>query len=519
MYGIYFPNPISQVVLRGDSLLYIVSSQESAIHLYHISGLPLNAYTQRYGITAPLKHSLIDTPVHITFHEEEHRMYICNYHTGVIAFDTLNLSDPLPLLSQTSTSTPYLDETALHLNPKQLSVNKISRRLAVLYENPSQVRIYQYDGTFLQNVSITVPCQQISSMGAYFYLLQDQSITKMDKNGLPIQFWGEEYDRNTSILSLQGQHLLYLLPSEDTLQCLHSDQVVRSYEKKNLDNLCDVSYDQSAQQMNPKGVHSAHHPHRGDLSTKTEEKEYIEREVCTLHLLEGWVIGYHSQTGFIHYSPKTRRLQWETISPPWPPLGGQGQADHRGRPQLAISYHPFSNFIPMTNLQVIKFLVSRKQIYQSLTQAFQNSMTYLNQNKQFKYAYHDWHHEQSVVLPAHELIMIIQEKFLLPLAQWKVDPFIQRYEQHFADSRYPYYQRKRKLYLQILQTYYEANIYEKFQNDVKNIVDYDDYLNKESPMKMVFEVTRGLFPRVPEEELRCFYNKDPAKVFRGWMIR
>ena len=34
-----------------------------------------------------------------------------------------------------------------------------------------------------------------------------------------------------------------------------------------------VFYDQPAQQMNPFGVHSAHHPHRGDLSAKADYEE------------------------------------------------------------------------------------------------------------------------------------------------------------------------------------------------------------------------------------------------------
>jgi hypothetical protein len=464
MQGIYFSNPITQVVLRGE-ILYLVSSQENAIHVYHISGLPLNAYTLRYGQTMPLKHAYIDTPVHLAFHSEEdtsenkYKMYICNYHTGVIAFDTRNLHEIIPMAY--SSTTPYMDETALHMNPKQLAVNENTKRLAVLYENPSQVRLYQYDGSFLQNIlqeSFASPPQQITAMGEYFYILQQSAISKMDKNGLPIQFWGEEYDREASTLTLPIQSL-YLTASAPRLQCLHTDLTIREY---------------------------------GCAEAFTTQ---------TITMAEGWIVGHHPQAGFFYYSPRTKRLWWDTVPS-----------------QMAISYHPFSNFIPTTNLQVIHFLTSRKTVYQSLTQAFQNAMTYLNQNKQFMYAYHDWHQERSIVLPAHELIMVIQEKFLLPLPQWRVDPFIQRYEQHFPESKYLYYQRKRKLYLQILQTYYEATIYEKLVNDVKKIIDYDDYLNKESPMKMDFEIDRTLFPRVPEEEVRRFYTKDQAKVFRGWII-
>ena len=89
--------------------------------------------------------------------------------------------------------------------------------------------------------------------------------TTTSSTGIPkkiFTYWNEK-DITHPVIKANLEYTRSILPSGFELIVLNDESV-----KEELGE--DVSYDQPAQQMNPKGVHSAHHPHRGDLSAKAD---------------------------------------------------------------------------------------------------------------------------------------------------------------------------------------------------------------------------------------------------------
>ncbi len=65
----------------------------------------------------------------------------------------------------------------------------------------------------------------------------------------------------------------------------------------------------------------------------------------------------------------------------------------------------------------------------------------------------------------------------------------------------------------ILQTYKEALLYEDLSVKINKVLVYDDYLNLTDNIQLVFDIHIPLlFPRIPQDELKKFYNKNQTII-------
>ncbi len=467
---------ISSIFIYKKNFIYVANKTKNCIQLYHTSGLPLNIFTREFGNDYLHGLNAIDNPSKI-YIDQNDLLYICNYNHNVTLFDLNRHLCQIAFYTK-SPSDEYLDTSLLHLNPIDICV-KVDERIFVLYKNPHKIGIYNYQGEkihrieFNQNqltsqlqfnhVSISIEPQFIHYHNSYLYLYNsiDQSYIKYDKNGIITNFDNDEYGHKRFKV---GDNIIYS-------QLIHTDSLLFTINHRHQINIYDLS------------GNKVEHNFTHNIQT-VQPSSYFDIESS---------IFYYYDKQYIQSIQEETETETKSI----------------------ISYDPQSNYVPTTNIEVIQFLASKKSIYKKIIDGYRLSNQYLNENKEYILYYYDYISKQNYKIPSYELIFILQSKFLMDQNQYKNDPFIQKYPQHFLvySQQYTHYQSKRKLHLAILQSYKEALLYQKLCDDLHKILTYDDYLNLTDNIKLIFHIQDPyLFPRLHNSQSKGIYNKKQCVI-------
>lgn len=475
MYNhIFTRDIISSIFVYQSQFVYIANQSKNCIQLYHQSGLPLNIFTKTYGNDYLQNYNAIQKPTKI-FIDKNNFLYVCNQNHNITLF---NLNNSLLQISFHTKlpSNDYLDTSLLHLQPIDISI-KENERIFVLYSNPYKLGIYTYDGDKIHTIEfdthIIPNFIQYYNNFLYLYNTNKHSFHKYDKNGICTNFIGDDFGNETLNIDIKKNNKILFI------QFLHKYKSffiidhhynillydIEGYIQNNIFITSILSFI-----PNPSDLYH--------LSFYYHEENDLLYIYNTNYILT------------IHLDKKDAQYQ-ESI----------------------ISYDPLSNFVPTTNIEVIQFLCSKKSIYKKILDGFQHSKQYLHENKEYFIFYYDYIQKQTFKIPSYELIFILQNKFQLSLQDYKNDPFIQTYPQHFPHEKYNFYQSKKKLYNVILQTYKEALLYQKLCDDLQKVLFYDDYKNLTDNIQLIFYIHDPfIFPRVYQSEQKGTYNKKQCVI-------
>ncbi len=473
MNFILLQDSISSIFLWKNNYILLSNVSKNSIQLYHIDGYPLNIITRDYG-NQSIQSPLIDNPSKI-YVDENDFLYICNYNNNVLLYDLNYHSYQISFFDKEvldDNVNGFLDDSMLHQNPIDISVG-INERIIVLYTNPYIISIYNYNGEKIHSYDIQeylIPQSSLSIhyKNNYIYLQNHSFIYKFDKNGIITNFLNDEYGKEKFDMNFK-ENVFYL-------QFFEKNNFLSFYQN-NLLEFYTIENDSSV--------------------------------VCSKNINFPYNFSLHNR---FHYSNNIL-LFYDFDNKHLLKLNIQN--NHFEELPYMISYNPYSQYVPTTNMEVLLFLSLKKNIYSKLLNAYQNSNKYLSENKIYQYVFQENPQTQSIVIPSYELIFILQKKFLYNLQQYKNDPFIQKYIQHFPVEKYNYYLKKRDIYIKILQNYNEALLYQKLLEDLNKILFYNDYNNLYDNVKLKFDVNsiqNKLFPRVSAKEYIQFYNKKQCVI-------
>ena len=507
---------IASILPYTDKFLYVANFTKNAIELYDaLSGVPLNIFTRKMGLGGVTDGSLsymdmnaVNGPHKMTLNGN--RLYLCNYHANVVMFD-LSLGFTQIRFSDGEVGNEYLDVTMLHYHPLEVSVSNSSDRIVCLYHHFGYV-IYDGKGSRLNTIELG---KELASYKFFTYFdhgyikslhMSTGIITKYDKNGIITNFTGDDYGNEVGRIADCAGGLFvmqaFLCSDEKSILLVMSNNMLylTGLDGKVL------------------WTRRSPIPLTGNMSFMFD----LEREIL-------WVLMDQIRIFKIDCSGILGGNGTEIIKahqPSWVVEDHQKVAGSRQIPFM-VSYNTLSPYYPTTNAEVIQYMTRKHMVYNSLLRAIDLSKKYMSENKEFLYLYHDVTGTgDRVKIPHYELIFAIQQKFMLGLAQYRVDPYIIRMPQHFGsdeyrdlEKRYAHYcgPGRRAFYLGILQLYEEALFYQKFLQDLRFVVEYDNYQNLVDDVKLVVSCewnSRRLFPRVYGGELRKLYNKKQCEVLR-----
>ncbi len=508
-FSISGSDQIASILPYLGNFLYVANFTKNAIELYDaLSGIPLNIFTRKMGVGSVADGSLsyvdsnaVNGPLKMFLVGD--RLYLCNLHANVVMFD-LSRGFTQIRFSDGEIGNEYLDVTMLHYHPLEVSVSEKMDRIVCLYQRFGYV-IYDGKGSRLNTIELG---KEISyRFFTYFdfdldlnqsYLktlhLSTGIITKYDKNGIITNFNGDDYGNETGRVAdcAGGLFVMQAFPCPDGESIL----LVMSNNMLYLTRLDGTVV----------WTRNSPIPLTGNASFMFD----LEREILWFLMDQKMIFKIdcpgildRERTGII----KSNRIPF------------------------MVSYNTLSPYYPTTNMEVIQYMSRKHRVYNSLLKGVDLSKKYMSENKEFLYLYHDVTGSgNQVKIPHYELIFAIQQKFMLSLAQYRVDPYIIRMPQHFGsdeyrdlDKKYAHYcgPGRRTFYLGILQLYEEALFYQKFLQDLRFVVEYDNYQNLTDDVKLVVSCEwngRRLFPRVYGGELRKLYNKKQCEVLRKYFM-
>ncbi len=475
---IFTRDVITDLFLYQNQYLYVSNLTKNCIQLYHISGLPLHIFTREFGNEYLHDPTSFDRPskIHI---DANGILYICSELLNVVRYD---LNHALIQLAWDSSKRKLLDPWLLHATPTGISVQE-DERIIVLYGKDAKVGIYTYQGEklntldysassilprfvhFTQNFLYII----FEKEGTYAYFQKYDSekkayFQKYDKNGIITNYVGDEYGDERLSLSFPKSSFTQFIPFKNAFLTISSHNTIY------FADLQGYLREESSLLAPPPSSHILH---------------YDENEK-TFFYIHG---------SYIHASKR-------------------GILDK-------IPYHPESQYIPTTNMEVIQYIFSKKKVYQKLMDAYTHSKQYLQENKEYFTIYYDQESAQNVKVASYDLIFILQGKFLLNASQYNADLHVQRFPQHFMlRGKYEYHQSRCCLYLSILQTYQEALVFQHLCEELRRVLNYDDYLNLTDNIQLIFDISKEqkLFPRVHREEWRAFYNKKQCVILQKMLL-
>jgi hypothetical protein len=464
---------ISNLFLHQNQYLYLSNRSKNCIQLYHISGLPLNIFTREFGNDFLHDPSSFDRPskIHIDAHGF---LYICSDLLNVVRYNFNHA-----LIQSPFGERKLLDPWLLHATPTGISVQE-DERIIVLYGNDAKVGIYTYRGEKLNTLdyssSSSIPrfihftqnflyiLFEEREKGAYFQKYDSEKgayFQKYDKNGIITNYVGDEYGDERLTLPFSKSIFTQFLPTSISFLLLSSDKTIYQYDLQG-------------------------YKRENSLSTVAIYPLYFDEKKNTFFYIDASYIR-STKSGILDKIP----------------------------------YHPESPYIPTTNIEVIQLLFSKKKVYQRLMDAYTHSKQYLQENKEYFTLYYDHESAQNVKIASYDLIFILQAKFLLNASEYNADLHVQRFPQHFMlRGKYEYHQSRRNLYISILQTYQEALLFQHLCEELRRVLNYDDYLNLTDNIQMIFDISgqQKLFPRVHCSQWKGFYNKKQCIILQKMLL-
>ncbi len=445
---VYIRDNITSIFVDQHDFIYLANQTKASIQLYHSSGAPLNIYTRKFGNESLINPNAIWNPTKIHI-DKKRRLYICNQEHNITRYSLETFA-----LLETPDKSIYLDVSALHHRPHDLCV-KEDERIFVLY-NGDKIGVYTYHGEKMNMIQLSIPASYIAYANSFLYTYSNEASAfhKYDKNGISTNFIGNEY--GNECLPTHLTEILYIQYVENV-----GFYIIDKYGKVHLYDLEGYYHDGS----NPMdGVEDSMSGRRAFYIDRFEDEKPI----------------------YYLYQESDRYLRKSGMN-------------------FVIPYHPTSHYVPTTNMEVIQFLVSKKDLYKKLLDGYRLSNQYLQENKEYFIYYQDRK------IHSYDLIFILQKKFMLNSRDYKNDLFVQKYPQHFLinDQKYTYHQSLRPFYKMVFQDYCEALVYQELYQDIQKVLVYDDYQNLTDRIKLLFHIKDPhIFPRVPHGELKAFYNKD-----------
>ncbi len=518
-------------ILLYQNYLYVANFTKNAIEMYDAeSGLPLNIFTRRVVTGNEDTHSYtdinsVDGPYKMVLGNgggDRDRIYLCNYNQNIVAFDLL-MGFAQIRFSNGEIGNEYLDVSMLHYHPLDvvLSSSDLMDRIVVLYHGFGYV-IYDGRGTRLN----TIELGDLPSYRHFTYIdhnhlyiktihLSSGVITKYDKNGIVTNFRGDDYGNEVGKIAdcdAKNGVVDSLLLSGD-LRSPKRVVILYSQMAKDTDKILHILSNNMIYITDFDGnvLHTTASPIplTGNCSFTFDWDHSLL-----------WIMIDQTRIYKVH-------IDFDLLFSPSSSMRNKGNMKMG---TFAISYERNSRYYPTTNMEVIQYMVGKREVYAQLLRAFDLSKKYISENKEYFYLYNDLNHHTRVKIPHYELIFILQQKFMMNLSQYRVDPFILKFPQHFGsveyrdlDIKYRFYQQasKRELYLDILYTYYQALFYQSFLENLRKVVEYDSYLNLADDIKLNVDCRwngMGLFPRVCGNEVRRSYNKKQCEVLQKFFL-
>ena len=499
---------ISSILPYKGEFLYVANFTKNAIELYGAeSGVPLNIFTRKMGLggVADGALSYVDANAVNGPHKmilDQNKIYLCNYHGNVVLFD-LSLGFTQIRFSDGEVGNEYLDVTMLHYHPLEVSVSQKADRIVCLYHQFGFV-IYDGKGSRLNTIELgkDMPSYHFFTYFDLGYLktlhMSSGVITKYDKNGIITNFTGDEYGNEVGRIS----------------DCAGGLRVMQSFlcpdQESSTSSILHVMSNNTLYLTGLDGrvlwTRNSPIPLTGNAMFQFDLIKQV------LWILMDQTMIYKIDCFGILNGTETRTTKAKSIP-------------------FIVSYDRASPYYPTTNMEVIQYMTRKRNVYSGFLQAVDMSKKYMSENKEFFYIYHDIGGTgNQVKIPHYELIFAVQQKFMLGLAQYRVDPYVMRMPQHFGsaeyrdlDKKHAYYcgPGRRAFYLGILQLYEEALFYQKFLQDLRFVVEYDNYLNLTDDVKLAVNCEWGgrrLFPRVYGGEIRKLYNKKQCDVLRKFFM-
>jgi hypothetical protein len=513
--GITGKDQISCIIPFDGKYLYVANFTKNAIDLYDaISGMPLSIFTRKpaMGLVSDGMISYVDPnaiagPTKMVLNADigarnKSYLYICNQRQGIVLFD-LRMGFTQIRFSDHEIGNQYLDASMHHYSPLDVSLGE--DRIIVLYARFGYV-IYDGKGSRINTIELgaDLPSWHFFTYfdggngddnNLYIKTLHQHTgiITKYDKNGIITNFFGDEYGCETGMIAdcVSGLFVMHSQLMGDSDQILH-------IMSNNMLYLTD--YDGKVMMTRISPI-----PLTGNCEFTFDFNQSIL-----------WVLMDQSMIYKIQLDDRFL-------------IDGSNKSKSKSIP-FHISYRLNSPYYPTTNMEVIQYMTKKRGLYDGFLRAVDLSKKYMSENKEYFYIYDDVRSDSKIKIPHYELIFAVQQKFMMGLAQYRVDPYVMRMPQHFGsaeyrdlDKKYAHYcgPQRRGLYLGIIQLYEEALFYQKFIQDLRFVVEYDSYQNLVDDVKLSVSCEwngRRLFPRVYGSGVRKLYNKRQCEVLRTFFL-
>lgn len=174
------------------------------------------------------------------------------------------------------------------------------------------------------------------------------------------------------------------------------------------------------------------------------------------------------------------------------------------------------NYTPIsitTNLQALRFLISKQQYFKNIIEAVDNAGSYVPNNKLYFFTFYDLVTKKRYKMSAYEIFYAKRRMFgYTTPKEFYNDPIVQQYIQAYA-NKFEVLQNNNYIYI-AFYTYYQMALY--YSSVLSYIFNSITYKNIGKQGNFEFTAVKKYFPNIPvEERTKKYTNQEAYFIYKS----